>query len=562
MRCRLSRPISSWREALPVLLAGVLCGAAPLTARCDAAHAGSPEATPIPSDAELEAAGARIGTIEIRTQQIFDTNDPREDHWLYRAANHLHERTRESTIRARLLFHTGQRYSRALLDETARDMRITAAFVREPEIRPIRYHDGVVDIEVVTHDVWTLSPAFSFGRSGGTNTTNFNLSDANLFGFGKGGEVGHSTSVDRNSTFFSWVDPTVWGSRWQDSIGYANDSDGKIWSLMAGRPFYSLETPYAVNATTGDTRGIVTRYSLGLAYDAYAIDERITDLYLGKALLIDDRWTVRALVGWHRDDSVFTLAPGQTLLGPLPADRDLAYPYTRLQWIENDYSTTHNLNQIAFTEDLHYGLFASLGAGYATPAFGADRQAVHFDGALTHGWHFGTGQNLFIAGNVTGRVSSGQLQDTLATGSATYYLTTSEETKFVIKLTAEQGHDLDIDHFLQLGGDTGLRGYPLRYQSGDGLGLLTLEERLYTSWFPWRLVHVGGAAFFDAGRTWGPAPIPTPDLGLLKDFGVGLRLGNARSSFGNVIHIDVAVPLDAQANITRVQILVSTQSTY
>lgn len=528
----------------------------------EAAHAAASEAASIPSDAELEAAGARIGTIEIRTQQIFDTSDPREDHWLYRAANHLHERTRESTIRARLLFHTGQRYSRALLDETARDMRITAAFVREPEIRPIRYHDGVVDIEVVTHDVWTLSPAFSFGRSGGTNTTNFNVSDANLFGFGKGGEVGHSTSVDRNSTFYSWVDPNVWDSRWQDSIGYANDSDGKIWNLMVGRPFYSLETPYAVQAMTGDTRGIVTRYSLGLPYDAYALDDRVTDLYLGKALVVDEAWTVRAFVGWHRDDSVFTLAPNLALIGPLPADRDLAYPYARLQWIQNNYATTHNLNQIAFTEDLHYGLFASLTAGYATPAFGADREALIFIGALTDGWPIGTGQNLFIAGNLTGRVASEQLQDTLATGSATYYVTTSDETKFVIKLTVEQGHELDIDHFLQLGGDTGLRGYPLRFQSGDGLGLLTVEERLYTSWFPLRLMHVGGAVFFDAGRTWGPAPIPTPDLGLLKDIGAGLRLGNARSSFGNVIHIDAAVPLDAQANISRVQFLVSTQATY
>jgi hypothetical protein len=49
---------------------------------------------------------------------------------------------------------------------------------------------------------------------------------------------------------------------------------------------------------------------------------------------------------------------------------------------------------------------------------------------------------------------------------------------------------------------------------------------------------------------------------LLKDIGAGLRLGNARSSFGNVIHIDAAVPLDAQANISRVQFLVSTQATY
>jgi outer membrane protein assembly factor BamA len=541
-----------------VLLAGMLCGAP----RCDAALAAAPEAEPVPSDAELEASGARIGVIEIDRQQIFNLQDPREDNWLYSLADHLHKHTRESAIRARLLIRTGQLYSRSMLEETARVLRSSAPYVREPEIRPVRYHDGVVDIGIVTHDVWTLSPAFNFGRSGGTNSTNFNVSDANLFGFGKSGEVGHSTSVDRNSSFASWFDPNVWGSRWQDGVQYANNSDGKVWSIMAGRPFYSLETPYAFGGTTGDNRGIVTRYSLGLTYDAFAQDERVTDLYVGKALLVDERWTVRALLGWRRDDSQFTPASNKALLGPLPADRNLAYPYARVQWIENDFATTHNLNQIAFTEDLHYGLSANLGLGLANPAFGADRRAVLIDGSFAHGWQFGGGQNLFVAGSAAGRLSSGQLQDAIASGSVSYYLTTSEQTKFVIKLSADEGHALDLDHFLQLGGDSGLRGYPLRYQSGSGRGLLSVEERVYTPWFPWRLVHVGGAVFFDAGRTWGSAPIPTPYLGLLKDFGAGLRLGNARSSFGNVIHIDAAVPMDAQANISRVQFLVSTEKTY
>src|SRR5208283_3575217 len=100
---------------------------------------------------------------------------------------------------------------------------------------------------------------------------------------------------------------------------------------------------------------------------------------------------------------------------------------------------------------------------------------------------------LLATANVTGRMQSGQLQDTLVGATANYYLTTSEQTKFVVKLVAQAGHDLDVDHFLQLGGDTGLRGYPLRYQSGSDSALLTVEERLYTQWYPFRLTQVGGA---------------------------------------------------------------------
>jgi hypothetical protein len=139
---------------------------------------------PLPSDAELEAAGARIGGIQIDTIQIFDLSNPEENNWLFRTADHLHKGTRISAIAAQLLFRRGDLYSRRLLDETARNIRLNSSFLREPVIRPIRYHNRVVDIVVITHDVWTLQPGISYGRSGGTNTTRIDISDANILGYG------------------------------------------------------------------------------------------------------------------------------------------------------------------------------------------------------------------------------------------------------------------------------------------------------------------------------------------------------------------------------------------
>ena len=78
----------------------------------EAAGDGNPPAQLLPPDAELEAAGARIGTITIVTHQIFDENDPRENYGIYRLANRLHRRTRPTTIRAQLLFHEGEPYRR------------------------------------------------------------------------------------------------------------------------------------------------------------------------------------------------------------------------------------------------------------------------------------------------------------------------------------------------------------------------------------------------------------------------------------------------------------------
>jgi len=519
---------------------------------------------PLPSDAELEAAHARIGGIEIDTIQIFDLNNPEDNNWLFRTADHLHKGSRVSAIAAQLLFRRGDLYSRRLLDETARNIRLHSLFLREPVIRPVRYHDNVVDIVVITHDVWTLQPGVTFSRSGGTNTTGIDISDANIFGYGKYLEVGHGKDVDRSSTYLDWGDPNVWGSHWVDAALYSRNSDGTVWGVGGALPFYSLEARSAGGADVADNHSVFTRYRLGLPYDAYGDDYRTADLYIGRALTVTDGWTDRLLLGWRVDRSRFGVSPEQTIpeLAPLPQDRDLSYPFVRAQWVENSYGTMRDRDLIARTEDVHFGLDASVGLGLATPQFGSDRHSVLADTAINYGWQFDDSQQLFESTRLASRYEYGALHDAIITWTSSYYLATTDQTRLLVRLSGDAGHDLDGDHTLQLGGDTGLRGYPLRYQNGNQRALFTMEERLYTNYFLFRLVNVGAAAFYDMGRTWGTTLVPTPQLGLLKDVGAGLRLGNQRSSFGSVIHIDVAVPLDRSSSISAVQFLVSTQQSF
>jgi hypothetical protein len=521
-----------------------------------------PAGTKIPSDTELVASKTRIGRVEIDVMNVFDLDNPHDDNWLYRLADRLHIPTRTSAIRALLLFRSGQLYDPRLLAETARNIRQNSGFMREPLVRPYRYHDGVIDVQVIVHDVWTLEPGINFSRSGGVNSWGFDFKDSNIFGFGKSFEVGHSSNVDRSSTFLNWSDPNALGTRWTDSVQYSHNSDGTVWGVGAAYPFYSLETPYAAGIDAGNAHSVVERYRLGDRYDAYGNDWRTGDAFVAKSLLINDRWTDRLMLGWRVDDSTFYEAPGRALLAPLPTDRNLSYPFARLQWTRNNYQTVDNLALIARTEDVHMGLDASIGVGYATPVFGADRNSLIVDTELADAWQFGRRQQLFLGGRSSARFEDGAVHDAIAIASAQYYYATSDHTRFFSSLNADAGHNLDGDHYFDLGGDTGLRGYPLRYQNGADLALWTVEERLYTNWYPFRLFNVGAAAFFDMGRTWGTTLVPTPQLGLLKDAGVGLRLGNARSAFGSVIHVDLAFPLDRANGITGLQFLVTTEASY
>ena len=91
--------------------------------------------------------------------------------------------------------------------------------------------------------------------------------------------------------------------------------------------------------------------------------------------------------------------------------------------------------------------------------------------------------------------------------------------------------NLAVADTLLLGGDNGLRGYPLRYQSGERRALFTVEERAFTDRYVWRLFRICGAAFFDAGRAWGGNNINTLNPGWLSNAGFGLRILSARAAF-------------------------------
>ena len=92
--------------------------------------------------------------------------------------------------------------------------------------------------------------------------------------------------------------------------------------------------------------------------------------------------------------------------------------------------------------------------------------------------------------------------------------------------------------------------------------LVTLEQRFYTDWQPLKLFNVGAAVFFDAGRTWGHDEFAAAPAGWLTDVGLGLRLGSARSGLGNVLHIDLAFPLNRGSDIDSLQLLIETRKSF
>jgi outer membrane protein assembly factor BamA len=541
---------------------GTCAQAAKLT---DTEHTDIAEPRPkdVPGDAQLEASGAVIGDIQIDVANIFNEGDPRENNGLFRLADRLHIRTRVSAIRAQLLFKSGDRYQARKLAETERNLRLLA-YIYDAHIVPVKFHDGKVDVQVITHDVWTLSPGLSFGRTGGTSSTNVNISDSNLFGSGKSLEFEHLESVARTSKGVAWSDPNTFGSRWTTAATDIDSSDGNQRSLQIARPFFELDARWSVTLAATDYVRTVSLYSFGQIVDQFRDDETSYTLSAGISSGLRDGWVMRWIGGIQYDRSLFGAAPSAPAPAlQLPPDRIVSYPFVGFDLLQDNYQKLFDQNQIGRTEDFYFGTEITGSVGLSNTQFGADLDAIMLAASARKGFEFDQSlQQLFLTSAFTSRIEGQRARNLIATGAASYYWHWQPDWMLYANLTGTVTDALDPDAQLQVGGDNGLRGYPLRFESGASSAVFTLEQRFYTDWYPFRLARVGGAVFADAGRTWGAAVIGNSDPGMLSDVGFGLRFGNTRSGLGNVLHIDLAFPLKEIYGIKRVQFLVQTLQSF
>jgi hypothetical protein len=514
----------------------------------------------VPADKELEAAGAVIGEITIDNQNIFNLEDVQDDTKLFRLADRLHVRTHEHVIRRQLLFKSGERYSRRLLDESERILRADGFFY-DAWIQPIRYHDGKVDVEVTTRDVWTLNPGFNYGRSGGTNSTGVQLEDTNMLGSGATVKLSHSVNVDRTENQFQANDQHAFGTWTSAAVNYADLSDGRLRELAVQQPFYALDSRWAAGMYGINDLQTDSLYDRGQIIDQFQDLHQGAQFYGGWSRGLQNGWVQRWSTGVTYDEHRF--ATVSTWTGPteVPADRRFLYPWVQYDLVQDDYLKLWNHDEIARTEDFYLGTAVSVRAGWADSGMGSSQSAFIFQSSASRGYREG-GSTLLLNGDFSGRVTNGTLYNGVMDATVRYYVEQSRNWLFFTTLTGAKGWRLDLDDQILLGGDNGLRGYPLRYQDGNARALFTVEQRYFTDWYPFRLFRVGAAVFFDAGRTWGNAPLAAPNLGVLRDAGFGLRFGNSRSGLGNVVHVDVAFPFNGDASINRAQFLVQTEKSF
>ena len=514
----------------------------------------------IPTDEALEAAGATIGEIYVDNINIFDTRLPEEDNALFRFANWLHVKTRRETILQQLLVKPGDAFSTRLLRESERVLRANG-YLHDAFIQPRTWHDGVVDLQILTQDVWTLKPGVSFGRKGGRNSSSVGIQETNLLGWGKDVGIDYKSGVDRTSKAFAFRDRQLAGTWWTLSAEYDDNSDGRAQKLTLERPFFSLDSRDAMGLTFRNERRVDSLYQQGQIVDQYAVVDRGATVYTGWSAGLRNGSALRWTVGVTSDELRYDALPS-TVSTTLPPGRRLVYPWVGVAWLEDQYLATKNQDQIGKTEDVALGWNVQGRFGIASSSLGSDRNAGVFIASAAKGWQPTPAQTVLLNASAEGRLQGEGFSGTRTSLSTRYYFRASARNTFFAAASIDRGLRLDGDQQIQLGGDNGLRGYPLRYQSGNGRWLITAEQRTFTDWYPFRLFRLGGAIFYDMGRTWDGNAAGDSSRGLLRDAGLGLRIGNSRSALGTIVHVDAAFPLDGDSSIKRVQFIVEAKRSF
>ncbi|MDX1588527.1 MAG: BamA/TamA family outer membrane protein [Oleiphilaceae bacterium] len=515
---------------------------------------------------------AVVGEVRVLVQPIFNTWDPDQDGVFHRTVNFLNIPTRKGAIRAQLVFEPGEPYEARRLEESERALR-GRDYLVDAWVRPYRVCGNRVDVAVVTRDTWTLLPTLGFSRSGGENSTQVGLSDENFLGTGKGLSFSRTSDQARTEVGLRYQDPNLFSTHWQGGLAYTDSSDGRERAASLERPFYRQGAPWALALSVRDNQREDELFVGGNAINRFARDLEEATVRGGLNLATTTHSDRRLLAGYRYRRDRFDTVPGETPPSPLPEDRTLSFPFLGFEYEQNRFHETVNLTQIQRVEDVRDGILFRTEIGYSSPDFGAsDEQLIlenrYSDSLLSTDTRFAD-YELRQEGRYD--LEENRFESLLGHLSARYFHGgDNRATSWFVQMRLSAARNLTRDEQLTLGGDNGLRGYPLRYQVGDRSALVTLEKRYFSDIHPWRLFRLGGVAFVDAGRAWfsdgrkvAPAEgKPAPDRGLLRNVGVGLRVASSRFEVNRMLHLDMAFPLDGDESIDSVQFLVRGRTSF
>lgn len=482
----------------------------------------------------------KIEKIQITVNPIFSEEE--RTGWLYETADKLHIDTYPYVISRLLPFKEGDSVSLRSIDEAERILR-SKSFLRDARVtwKQSASGDGII-VMVNTWENWTLVPKVDVSRKGGVTEYSYGIEDDNLLGHGLRATMLYFKEQQRSGYSLVLSSQVSTENHLQASLVLSDTSDGEQYSVGLSKPFYTLDDEWGAELYVNTERREDTIYSNDEEVNVFGHEIDHFEWSYGISEGLINNRTIRYEFGYTQRKDTFMESP---LTIGLPQERDFSYPWFGIEYIEDNFIKTRNLYLIGRVEDVQLGWRHNVRLGVNT-------SNSEYQKALHWYWY----------SRYTNQINEQHIYTTWLSGEGvepengltpTYYYSlgyeyfhhASDTRIWYSKLQFWGAENPFIDRPISIGGESGLRGYPLHYQHGDQAYLLNLEKRYYPGINLFKLVDVGFAAFTDIGRARGDTLYPNQEEGTLVSVGVGIRLFFSRSSGRNLVNINFAKPVNS-----------------
>ena len=507
---------------------------------------------------DLESRHAVISRIEIRVHPVFDLADPKENHFVGRAANFIHVKTRVQSIRPALLFKAGEPVYALEVHASERLLR-RMPFVRDAEIIPVEKPDGTVTAIVEVRDAWSLKPHLTLRHTGGQTEWSALAREFNILGLGKQVQIGYDKTIDRSLTDFAYQDPFVLHTRWMLSAEYQDLSDGVGRYLVVQHPFHDVHAPWSAGIAVNSSRSTQAFYEKGKP--VYDLPSRRYSLSLFYRFRVwrGERSALRSgleyLATGNRYDSLTVFRVGR-LPFPDGRERQLHGGASFWQFFQDAHISRRNINFVEVVEDFNLGWDAQVWLGHLLRSQGSLSMPVWTEGSIEKGW--APDQSSFALAHVVWRGGWEETgtQHTWYGSGVSFFAQHLPVQTCMIALQHIRARNPFPEDVTYMGGTDGLRGYMNHFRIGNERWMLTAEDRIFTPWNFWGIVELGFVSYLDAG---GIRDLSTGRWSRsYASVGGGLRIGNLKSSVGRVASLTVAAPIVREPGVKGVQILLVT----
>lgn len=217
---------------------------------------------------EPEPEGKIIEGVDVVTLEVFEKRDPIPLQ-LNGLVNWFHVTTKPHFVRRELLFRTGDRYQRRIVEESARNLRALPQLTVVILVPVKGSAPDRVRMLLITKDLWSLRLPLEYRltSSGALEYVKAQVTEINLLGTHH--QISANFNYDPNIVSFggTLTVPRIWDTRLR-FIGDANaifnyrtsELEGTYGSISYGQPLFSLATEWSYGATMGWNTGVSRRY--------------------------------------------------------------------------------------------------------------------------------------------------------------------------------------------------------------------------------------------------------------------------------------------------------------